>query len=149
MKELKHAFRIGDIVKVVKGGLGIHPSDVGLKCIITDCGKYHNAFNDYRDLGYKIQPISNITITTSINEKYISEGSFELIEPIDKITQTTITNNNKTMSKAKTLVKKVTQDVRVIETSLINKEEVFKMLALAESTGLPCLLVGAPGVNSK
>jgi MoxR-like ATPase len=30
--------------------------------------------------------------------------------------------------------------------SLINKEEVFKMLALAEATGLPCLLIGQPGV---
>lgn len=50
------------------------------------------------------------------------------------------------MSKVKTITKKSTQEVRTIETSLINKEEVFKMLALAESTGLPCLLVGQPGV---
>jgi len=48
--------------------------------------------------------------------------------------------------KTKSLTKKTAQDVRKIETSLIEKEEVFKMLALAESTGLPCLLVGAPGV---
>lgn len=39
-----------------------------------------------------------------------------------------------------------TQEVRTIDTSLINKEEVFKMLALAEATGLPLLLVGPPGV---
>jgi hypothetical protein len=38
-------------------------------------------------------------------------------------------------------------DVRKIETSLINKEEVFRMLALAESTALPVLLVGPPGVG--
>ena len=50
------------------------------------------------------------------------------------------------MSKVKTLTKKTAQEMRTIETSLINKEEVFKMLALAESTGLPCLLVGDPGV---
>ena len=50
------------------------------------------------------------------------------------------------MSKIKSITKKTTQEVRTIETSLINKEEVFKMLALAESTGLPCLLVGDPGV---
>jgi MoxR-like ATPase len=50
------------------------------------------------------------------------------------------------MSKVKSITKKTTQEVRTIETSLINKEEVFKMLALAESTGLPCLLVGEPGV---
>lgn len=50
------------------------------------------------------------------------------------------------MSKTKTITKKTTQEVRSIETSLINKEEVFKMLALAEATGLPLLLVGDPGV---
>jgi MoxR-like ATPase len=50
------------------------------------------------------------------------------------------------MSKIKNLTKKTTQEVRTIETSLINKEETFKMLALAESTQLPCLLIGAPGV---
>ena len=53
---------------------------------------------------------------------------------------------SKEMSKLKSITKKTTQEVRTIDTSLINKEEVFKMLALAESTGLPCLLVGQPGV---
>lgn len=53
---------------------------------------------------------------------------------------------NPNMSKVKTITKKTTQEMRQIETSLINKEEVFKMLALAEATGLPCLLVGEPGV---
>jgi hypothetical protein len=50
------------------------------------------------------------------------------------------------MAKIKSITKKKAADVRTIETSLINKEEVFKMLALAESTGLPLLLVGPPGV---
>jgi MoxR-like ATPase len=50
------------------------------------------------------------------------------------------------MAKTKTLTKKTTAEVRNIETSLINKEETFKMLALAEATGLPCLLIGQPGV---
>ena len=40
-----------------------------------------------------------------------------------------------------------TENVRSIDTGLINKEEVFKMLALAEATGLPVLLVGPPGVG--
>lgn len=59
-----------------------------------------------------------------------------------------LTNHNKpiNMAKVKSITKKTTQEVRTIETSLINKEEVFKMLALAESTGLPLLLVGQPGV---
>lgn len=50
------------------------------------------------------------------------------------------------MAKTKSITKRTTTEVRQIETSLINKEEVFKMLALAESTGLPLLLVGEPGV---
>lgn len=50
------------------------------------------------------------------------------------------------MAKTKSITKKTTQEVRHIETSLINKEEVFKMLALAEATGLPLLLIGEPGV---
>jgi MoxR-like ATPase len=50
------------------------------------------------------------------------------------------------MAKKKTNVVK-TQEIRTIETGLINKEEVFKMLALAEATGLPVLLEGPPGVG--
>jgi len=50
------------------------------------------------------------------------------------------------MARTKSITKRKALETRTIETSLINKEEVFKMLALAESTGLPCLLVGAPGV---
>ncbi len=50
------------------------------------------------------------------------------------------------MARTKSITKRKALETRTIETSLINKEEVFKMLALAESTGLPCLLIGAPGV---
>ena len=50
------------------------------------------------------------------------------------------------MARTKSITKRKAQETRTIETSLINKEEVFKMLALAESTGLPLLLVGPPGV---
>lgn len=50
------------------------------------------------------------------------------------------------MAKKKTTVTR-TQEVRTIDTGLINKEEVFKMLALAEATGLPVLLEGPPGVG--
>ena len=61
--------------------------------------------------------------------------------------QQPITTKPIKMAKAtKSITKKTTQEVRQIETSLINKEEVFKMLALAEATGLPLLLVGEPGV---
>lgn len=50
------------------------------------------------------------------------------------------------MARSKSITKRKALETRTIETSLINKEEVFKMLALAESTGLPLLLVGPPGV---
>lgn len=61
--------------------------------------------------------------------------------------QTSLHNSKpKTMARTKSITKRKAQETRTIETSLINKEEVFKMLALAESTGLPCLLVGPPGV---
>lgn len=51
------------------------------------------------------------------------------------------------MKKSKNVRLRETQDLREIKTSMINKEEVFKMLALSEATGLPCLLVGPPGVG--
>jgi MoxR-like ATPase len=63
-----------------------------------------------------------------------------------QICNTQLKNTINNMSKVKSITKRTTQEVRQIETSLINKEEVFKMLALAEATGLPCLLVGQPGV---
>lgn len=43
-------------------------------------------------------------------------------------------------------IKQTTQEVRTIETSLIGKEEVFRMLGLAEAVSLPLLLQGPPGV---
>lgn len=43
--------------------------------------------------------------------------------------------------------KKTEKNVIEINTNLINKKEVFKMLALAHSTGLPILLIGSPGVG--
>ncbi|WP_396189651.1 AAA family ATPase, partial [Flavobacterium sp.] len=65
---------------------------------------------------------------------------------IDPNAQQSFKYKQNNMSKVKSITKKTTQEVRTIDTSLINKEEVFKMLALAEATGLPCLLVGQPGV---
>jgi MoxR-like ATPase len=50
-------------------------------------------------------------------------------------------------SKIKKLTKNKVAELRNIDTSLINKEEVFKMLALAECTGMPILLIGKPGTG--
>lgn len=61
------------------------------------------------------------------------------------VTPSQVKPQNMSQTKVKSITRKA-NEVRTIETSLINKEEVFKMLALAESTGLPLLLVGQPGV---
>jgi MoxR-like ATPase len=61
------------------------------------------------------------------------------------VTPTQVKPLNMSQTRVKSITRKA-NEVRTIETSLINKEEVFKMLALAESTGLPLLLVGQPGV---
>lgn len=50
-----------------------------------------------------------------------------------------------TVKKVKNLSKNKTIENRLITTSLIKKEEMFKMLALAEATSLPILFVGPPG----
>jgi MoxR-like ATPase len=76
------------------------------------------------------------TYTTPVLDAFIAEKQ-----------QITTIKKPLNMAKAtKSITKKTTQEVRQIETSLINKEEVFKMLALAEATGLPLLLIGEPGV---
>jgi MoxR-like ATPase len=67
-------------------------------------------------------------------------------QDIEQVVTQSINRKPLNMAKTKSITKKTTQEVRHIETSLINKEEVFKMLALAEATGLPLLLVGEPGV---
>lgn len=47
----------------------------------------------------------------------------------------------------KKITKKITKLVLNVETNLINKEEVFKMCALAQATSRPLLLVGPPGAG--
>jgi MoxR-like ATPase len=79
-------------------------------------------------------------------QRWVKAQHVNTPQTITTVNQTPNTTNKVNMSKVKTITKKTTQEVRQIETSLINKEEVFKMLALAESTGLPCLLIGQPGV---
>jgi len=137
-----YKFQIGDKVKVVESGSGCGPEDFDKEVVIIRKGNY----GGYP--GYEVAPpIGNskpISNAHSFYDGMIAEHTFELVEePITKpqqpkpITMATAT---------KTITRKTTQEVRSIETSLINKEEVFKMLALAEATGLPLLLVGEPGV---
>jgi MoxR-like ATPase len=89
------------------------------------------------------QSISSMSAQTINN----SDGSTSWVDTtVDPTAEQKFKYKQNNMSKVKSITKKTTQEVRTIDTSLINKEEVFKMLALAESTGLPCLLVGQPGV---
>ena len=114
-----HKFKVGDTVKVINSGMGVGDKNLGEIVTIEEIGYYIG------NLGYKVLPkIGNCA--TGDCGGYIGEKSFELF-PTPKI-QTKPLNLNK-MAKSKTITKKTTQEVRSIETSLINKEEVFKMLA--------------------
>jgi MoxR-like ATPase len=142
-QNMQYKFNVGDIVKVKKSGWGCGPDEVGMTVKIIDIGNYSD------EPGYKVEPpIGNMTSVLKAYDCFIGEESFELVTPsLYTTTQPTITTKPLKMAKStKTITKKTTQEVRQIETSLINKEEVFKMLALAEATGLPLLLVGEPGV---
>jgi len=140
---LTYKFKVGDRVKVVQSGLGVGLEDVGLAVEIIETGYYSDK------PGYRVDPpIGNTKLFNDPNmagfvmDGFIGEESFDIVRP--KIIFTQQTKPLK-MAKVKSITKKTTQEVRTIETSLINKEEVFKMLALAEATGLPLLLVGDPG----
>ena len=133
-----YKFNIGDKVRVVTAGYGCGPEEEGMEVTIVKKGFYSS------HPGYEVYPpIGNSDSKSQAYSFYngmIHEDSFELVE------QQTITPKPLKMAKTKSITKRTTQEVRNIETSLINKEEVFKMLALAEATGLPLLLVGEPGV---
>jgi len=136
-----HKFKVGDTVKVIKAGMGVGPEDLDTEVSIIKLGMYSNY------PGYEVYPpIGNSNPRCSSYDFYqgmIAEESFELVEQSIKTEQI---KPLKMAKSTKTITKRTTQEVRNIETSLINKEEVFKMLALAEATGLPLLLVGEPGV---
>lgn len=141
---VQHKFSVGDEVVIAEPGWGCGVNEVGVRVKIIERGIYN------RDkAGYKVDPpIGNMLFNGNpsgllVHDGFIGEPTFELVK------QPTIKQQSKPLKMAKstkTITKKTTQEVRQIETSLINKEEVFKMLALAEATGLPLLLVGEPGV---
>lgn len=85
----------------------------------------------------------------NVNSLGLSILDSEIKNMLKEEVKNTLKTNTKMppKSKARLAPMKRTQEVRSIETSMINKEEVFKMLALAEATNLPCLLVGEPGVG--
>ena len=140
-----HKFKVGDRVRVVRHGIGCSMDEMHKEVTITELGTYITGGD-----GYKVDPPTGNMLISAYGGM-IGEQSFELISeaPLEKtldVSNIKPLNFKKMARTTKTITKKSAQDVRCIETSLINKEEVFKMLALAESTGLPLLLVGDPGV---
>lgn len=172
---MTYKFNPGDLVKIIKGGSGCNPRTVGELVTIESRGYYLHLITPGYSIK-ETHLNTNCNPKSDAHSHYkgmIGEDSFQLVKSVESIQQI-VTNDPKTgyysnassvnipadiaddrvetnvskqkKSIVKTFTKKTTQEVRTIETSLINKEEVFKMLALAESTGLPCLLIGEPGV---
>ena len=143
-----YKFNVGDKVMVINHGTGCSPEEIGKQVTIVKQGSYANG------PGYIVDPpIGNSAHTNSSTmghlfmQRMIAEETFELTGiALDATVQPITTKPLKMAKSTKTITKRTTQEVRQIETSLINKEEVFKMLALAEATGLPLLLIGEPGV---
>jgi len=135
-----HKFKVGDKVRVIKSGSGCALEEIGTEVIITELGQYAHQGD-----GYRVNPpIGNSKSGTYGG--FIGEESFELVPPPPIIKQTQTVKKPVKMARTKSITKRTAKEVRNIQTSLINKEEVFKMLALAEATGLPLLLIGEPGV---
>jgi MoxR-like ATPase len=158
---MTYKFQPGDLVEIITSGYGCNPNTIGKLVTIESQGKYSDR------PGYSIKE-KDLATNSKPNDVgnlayggMIGEASFVLVKSAQQLAGTTgsvtipamaaddrvkTSVNKLNKSIVKTITKKSAQDVRTIETSLINKEEVFKMLALAESTGLPCLLIGEPGV---
>jgi DNA replication protein DnaC len=166
MQRHTHKFNVGDKVRIIKYGSGCHSTTVGEIVTIAELGRYEN---EKTKLGYRIEEThlktnSWVTFENSGHNRMIGESSFELYKSPDQILQEKIESeieseliknrnsinlkkSNIMSTKVKNLNKSKVAEERQIETSLINKEEIFKMLALAESIKLPILLVGVPGTG--
>lgn len=145
----QYKFQIGDKVRVKESGWGCSHEEEGTIVTIIDRGNYSGGpgYNVDPAIGNNLYNNGNIA---NYSNNFIGENSFEFADTfqdgMDDIIKQHLNKTPRKMAKVKSITKRNTQEVRNIETSLINKEEVFKMLALAEATGLPLLLVGNPGV---
>jgi MoxR-like ATPase len=147
---IKPLFKSGDKVVIVESGFGCHSCLVGTQVVIDKCIQKDNLFvytivnqSSYR---HTIGEFDYSSTFDTINERSFSSLDYSNLNIEKLIKQQKNKKMATSLGKGKSLTKNSAKEVRVIDTSLINKEEVFKMLALAESTGLPCLLVGNPGV---
>lgn len=135
-------FSLGEEIKVVRTGRGVGSIDVGTTVKVSKVGVYNNTMP-----GYQVSPAIGNTLTGNYNG-YIGEDSFDPIQKISTVdAKKTVEKLKEKIAKSKTIIDRSTKEVRHIETSMINKDEVFKMMALAEATGFPLLLVGPPGVG--
>lgn len=141
---MSYLFDIGDQVKIINPGSGCHPNTLGVIVTITELGKYTYSGEN----GYKIDNLDiNTNTGNGSHDGFIGESSFELYKK--KIIDKTLDLNKvkKIKMSTKKTTKNSTAEVRTITSSLINKEEIFRMLALSEATQLPLLLVGKPGTG--
>lgn len=138
-------YNIGDQVKIVEWGWGCHTNTIGE--IVTISGVLNSG--SYTIAETHLETNSKDGVALGIDER-----SFELYKTKEQLQEELITKNSINLqnlinmsTKVKNLNKSKVAENRQIETSLINKEEVFKMLALAEAIKLPILLVGVPGTG--
>jgi MoxR-like ATPase len=158
----RHVPYLDSDVTIVKQGSGIGDNHIGEKVKLKAFHPTHYSRNP-GFLVHEPAPFnSNQGNRKGLYDGFMGADSFDLTKPpvypttttptydqfdVEKLNQQISNIKQKTMSKKQSLpAKKTAQEVRTINTSLINKDEVFRMLALAEATGLPCLLVGEPGV---
>lgn len=128
-------FTAGQKVIIDRSGFGAHPNTIGK--IVTIKELVQQGAHPFYTVEEKFRTPLGDSLIGMCREETFKPLTIKS-KPIPKI------DMSKILSKA--VIKKTTQENRSIETSLINKEEVFRMLALAEATGLPLLLVGEPGV---
>ena len=149
-------FHPKDGVIFVDSGWGANREMIGRHAIIKDVKKLGDDYW-YTIYNAELYTYKDGSTTESGVSPWIKEPTFQLLSEDSDLDIENIIKKQKAKKmstqatapqtgKVRMLNKRTTQEVRTIETSLINKEEVFKMLALAEATGLPCLLVGNPGV---
>ena len=151
-------FKPGDRVVITRSGYGCNPCLIGQHFIIAECEflsypqgiQYQYKLVDHENIYIKDYVDGSLSNSRAVATT-ISEPSFKLVDYSDLDVENIIKKQKSkqmatSLGKGRSLSKSSAKEVRVIDTSLINKEEVFKMLALAEATGLPCLLVGDPGV---
>lgn len=138
-------YNIGDKVKIVDWGFGCGKITIGE--IVTISGVLGSG-------RYTIAETHLDTNSRGGNSMGIAQQSFELYKTKKQLEEeelilkySNIENHINMSTKIKNLNKSKVAENRQIETSLINKEEVFKMLALAEAIKLPILLVGVPGTG--